>query len=166
MEKYIFPGIGELDTEKLDLFYCGTIELSGQEIKVDLNFEGFQINLHCLDTARNIVINIADFDMRNQQFIEADYRNEQGEAVKEYLQHHLQEIDPEELTDIVNPDQDEASKELQLMRALKLVRIGLYPGNEDQFAVFDYTIGNELTQYLIVINIKIDGHLDSIIMES
>ena len=49
--------------------------------------------------------------------------------------------------------------------AIHLVRIGLYPDDED-VAVLDYTISKDLTDYLIVVNFDEQRRLASISMES
>jgi len=49
---------------------------------------------------------------------------------------------------------------------LKLIRVGLYPTSEDNFAIFDYSIGEEITDYLVVINTDENGQLDYMTMES
>lgn len=40
------------------------------------------------------------------------------------------------------------------------------PHNENQFAIFDYSIDQDLTQYLVVINTDENGNLDYMTMES
>ena len=53
-----------------------------------------------------------------------------------------------------------------MINALRLVRIGLYPDSDQQFATFDYSIGQELTDYLAVINTDEKGNLVDMTMES
>ena len=53
-----------------------------------------------------------------------------------------------------------------LLKKLHLVRVGLYPDSKDQFAIFDYSIGKELTNYLVVINTDENGNLEYMTMES
>lgn len=43
--------------------------------------------------------------------------------------------------------------------------MGLYPDSDDQFAIFDYSIGPEITQYLVVLFIDEFGDLDYITMQ-
>lgn len=52
---------------------------------------------------------------------------------------------------------------------MKLVRIGLYPDGKygsDNFAVFDYTINQDLTNQLIVVNTDENGVFEHISWES
>ena len=49
---------------------------------------------------------------------------------------------------------------------LQLVRVGIYPDSTGQFAIFDYSLGQEMTNYLVVINTDENGNLDYMTMES
>ena len=57
------------------------------------------------------------------------------------------------------------SKEERLLTALKLKRIGFYPGNEN-YAVWDYTIGKNVTDRLIVVVTDNNGNIKEITTES
>ncbi len=46
------------------------------------------------------------------------------------------------------------------------MRIGLYPDSDGQFAIFDYSIGRDLVDYLVVINTDENGMLEYMTMES
>jgi hypothetical protein len=46
-----------------------------------------------------------------------------------------------------------------------LVRIGIYPQSEDFFASFDYSIGMDLTDYLVVIYTDKNGGVEDLVME-
>jgi hypothetical protein len=54
----------------------------------------------------------------------------------------------------------------QLLAALQLVRIGLYPESADAVVVLDYTIDRRATDYLLVANFNAEGKLLDITMES
>jgi hypothetical protein len=49
---------------------------------------------------------------------------------------------------------------------MHLVRIGLYPDDPDAQAVFDYTLGTELTDHLAVVNFGDRRTVTSIAVES
>jgi hypothetical protein len=49
---------------------------------------------------------------------------------------------------------------------LQLKRIGLYPGAEGYVAVFDYTIDQEATDYILVVEFDADGEVYGISMDS
>jgi hypothetical protein len=83
-----------------------------------------------------------------------------------YLAHHVEEFSPEERRRYFGSVTSEAIGLDQLVSALQLVRIGLYPQSENAVAVFDYTIDRRATDYLLVANFDAAGKLFNIAMES
>ncbi|MBE5319923.1 DUF2004 domain-containing protein [Pedobacter sp. MR2016-19] len=166
MAEYALPYFGNLQTENLEEYYDVDIELNGNEIQVDLNFEHQTVDTLILDKVKNFIEKLEKFDKLNKTYILNDYNDEDGDTVKFYLEHHLEELDKEELTKLVNFDDTITEPEQQLLSKLKLVRVGLYPDNEDNFAIFDYSIGKDITNYLVVINTDENGQLDYMTMES
>ncbi|AZB29749.1 MULTISPECIES: DUF2004 domain-containing protein [Chryseobacterium] len=166
MKEYTLPHFGNLATENLDEYYDVNIEFDGDEIEIDLNFENKTIDTITMDKVKNFIENIEKHNKLNHTYILNDYNDEDGDTVRSYLEHHLEEVEKEELSDLINFDDKTTEPELQLLKNLKLVRIGLYPDNEDNFAIFDYSIGVEITDYLVVLNTDEKGQLDYMAMES
>lgn len=166
MKEYTLPHFGNLATENLDEYYDVNIEFDGDEIEIDLNFENKTIDTITMDKVKNFIENIEKHNKLNHTYIVNDYNDEDGDTVRSYLEHHLEEVEKEELSDLINFDDKTTEPELQLLKNLKLVRIGLYPDNEDNFAIFDYSIGVEITDYLVVLNTDEKGQLDYMAMES
>ncbi|MFW0718848.1 DUF2004 domain-containing protein [Pedobacter sp. N23S346] len=166
MAEYALPYFGNLPTENLEEYYNVDIELNGNKIQVDLNFEHQTVDTLILDKIKNFIEKLEKFDKLNKTYILNDYNDEDGDTVKFYLEHHLEEVDKEELTKLVNFDDKITEPEKQLLSKLKLVRVGLYPDDEDNFAIFDYSIGKDITNYLVVINTDENGQLDYMTMES
>lgn len=42
----------------------------------------------------------------------------------------------------------------------------MYPDSDENFAVFDYSLGESFTNYLVVVNLDRKGKLDYVTMES
>ena len=166
MANYSLKYFGQIDSTNLEEYYDVNINLNGEEIQIDLNFESKTIDTKQLDAVKNFIEKIADFNKKNKKYIAQDYSNEDCDTVKTYVEHHLEEMDKAELSGLVDFDNKSISPEKQLMNALRLVRVGLYPDSDDQFAIFDYSIGEELTNYLVVINTDKNGKLDYMTMES
>ncbi|WP_159474920.1 DUF2004 domain-containing protein [Chryseobacterium sp. 18068] len=166
MKEYTLPHFGNLATENLEEYYTVNIEFDGAEIEIDLNFENKTIDTITMDKVKNFIENIEKYNKLNKTYILNDYNDEDGDTVKSYLEHHLEEVEKEELSNLINFDDKTIEPELQLLKNLKLVRVGLYPDHEDIFAIFDYSIGVEITNYLVVINTDEHGQLDYMTMES
>lgn len=166
MAEYILPYFGQLSTEHIEEYYNVTTDVNGNEIQLDLNFENNSITPSQLDKVKNYLENIGKFDSLNKTYILDDYHDEEGETVKFYVEHHLEECEKEELSTLINFDDSSITPEQQLLKKLELVRVGIYPDGEDSFAIADYSIGRDITDYLVVINTNENGLLDDMAMES
>ncbi|MES2573493.1 MAG: DUF2004 domain-containing protein [Bacteroidota bacterium] len=166
MAAYSLPHFGQLATENLDDYYNVDIKFNGNEIQIDLNFENKTIDIATLEKVKTFIENIEKFDKLNKSYIHNDYNDEEGNIVKFYLEHHLEEVEKEELSTLINFDDTSIEPEKQLLNKLGLVRVGLYPENEDNFAIFDYSIGPDITNELVVINTDENGQLDYMTIES
>ncbi|MFM2375108.1 MAG: hypothetical protein RLZZ165_205 [Bacteroidota bacterium] len=169
MTQYTLPYFGALPTDHLESYYEIRAELGGKEIRIDLNFENQTIETATMDKVKLLIEGIERLDAQNKIYILKDYKDENGDTVKTYLEHHLEEVDPEELSELIDLEDPTTSPEEQLLTKLHLVRVGLYPDGahgSENFAVFDYSIGKEITDYLVVINTDENGEPEEITMES
>lgn len=166
MAKFILPKFGQLDTENLEEYYDATIDLNGQEVQIDLNFGETTIGVDKLESVKKFIETISDLDLKNRKYIEADYHDEDADSVRTYVEHHLEELDEDDLSSLIDKSNKKLNPEMQLVKQLRLVRMGLYPQEEDQFAIFDYSIDPELTQYLVVLFTNEHGEVEYITMES
>lgn len=166
MATIILPHFGELDTEALEEFYDAEMELNGETIELDVNFEGDSIDPLELESVKRFLDNIPAFDKQNQTYIAADYADEEADTVKTYVDHHLEDIGQDDLGDLIDFENAQVPPADQLVKALKLVRVGIYPDSEEQFATFDYSIGQHLTNYMVVVFTDQNGQLDYMTIES
>ena len=166
MAEYTLPHFGKLPTENLEEYYYVDIDFNGNEVQIDLNFEDKTIDTSTMDKVKNFIGNIDKFDKLNKTYILNDYSDEDRDTIKFYLEHNLEELSEDEISTLINFEDISTEPEQQLLTKLKLVRVGLYPHQEDNFATFDYTIGRELTDYLVVIKTDENGQLDYMTLES
>ncbi len=166
MTEFTLPHFGEINLTSLKEYYDVDIEFRDGEIQIDLNFTDSTIDIQTMEIVKKFIDDIDKFDKQNKIYIDEDYNDEEGETVKSYMEHHLEEIEKSELSDLIDFDNEKIEPEKQLLSALKLVRCGLYPHDEGNFAIFDYTIGRELTDYLVVINLNKEGDFNYMTMES
>ncbi|MFZ4930397.1 DUF2004 domain-containing protein [Chryseobacterium sp. Mn2064] len=166
MPEYILPHFGTLSTDNLEEYYNINIECNGKEIQIDLNFEDNNITTTQLDKVKSYLENLEKFDKLNKAYIVEDYHDEDGDTVRFYLEHHLEEVEKEELSTLINFEDKNTQPDQQLLTKLELVRVGIYPDSEDHFAISDYSIGKDVTDYLVVINTDENGQLDYMAMES
>lgn len=160
------PHFGLIDPAALEEYYDADINFNNTSIQVDLNFDGPSIESNRLVMVKQFVDNLRIHDLKNKQHIVNDYNNPNGDTVKFYIEHHLEELGENELAELVDVAAPLAEKEQQLLKKLRLVRVGLYPDHTSQFATFDYSIGKEMTDQLVVIITDENGNLDYLKMES
>ncbi|MEO5944853.1 MAG: DUF2004 domain-containing protein [Ferruginibacter sp.] len=166
MANFKLSHFGVLDSVALDEYYEVDIDFNNKRIQLDLNFENKAIELERLEMAHRFIENIRIHDLNNKKYIEQDFADEDGDTVGEYLEHHIEELATDELNQLIGYNTKTVDQSKLLLKKLYLTRVGLYPDSKEQFAIFDYTIGPELTDYLVVINTDENGNLDYITMES
>lgn len=167
LPEYIeLPYFGQLDMNSLKDYYESSTTVNGQEINIDLNFDNSSSDKLKMSTIKSVLENIEKFDNQNKFYIEEDYKNVKGDTVKSYIENHLGQFDKDELDRLIDKTDTTNNPEIQLLKKLKLVRLGLYPDNEKYLTTFDYSIGKNITQYLVVITTDKDGNLNYITIES
>jgi hypothetical protein len=166
MPVYILPYFGQIDIGNLEEYYDVDIELGLGKIQIDLNFENKIIESKRLDKVKEFIEKLNALHLNNLKYIEQDYNNEQCDTVRTYVDYHMEEFNQEELSGLVDLKNPTITAKEQLVQKLRLVRLGLYPDSEKRFATFDYSIGKDLTDQLVVINTDENGVLDYMTMES
>ena len=160
------PYFGTLDSTSLDEYYDAVVDFNNTQIQIDLNFENNTIDIIKLEAAKQFIENIRIHDLNNKRYIRNDFEDKNGDTVAFYIENHLEELSSDELNELIGYNTKTAEQPVLLLKKLHLVRVGLYPDNEGQFAVFDYSIGKELTDDLVVISTDKNGNLDHITIES
>jgi len=166
MAKYLLPHFPTLDTSTLDEYYDVDIDFNGKKIQIDLNFERKSIDIKRMDKVKEFIEKLADYDKENKIYIDQDYKDKDCDTVKTYIDYHIEEIEKDDLSHLIDFNDELTSPETQLIRKLHLVRMGLYPDSIEDFAVFDYSVDKELTDQLVVIKTDENGKFDYMTMES
>ena len=164
MPSFKLPHFGVIDPTNLDEYYDVDIDFNNKEIQIDLNFESKTITVERLEILRHFIENIRIHDINNKKHIENDFSD--GDTVQEYLENHIEELATDDLAQLIGSNIKTVDQPKLLLKKLHLIRVGLYPDSKEQFAIFDYSLGQELTNYLVVINTDENGNLDYITMES
>jgi hypothetical protein len=164
MPKFKVNHFGALDTNNLEEYYEVTIPFEDKSISIDLNFDEDTVSESKLKVVNLFLEQLQQQDSVAKLAIQKDYKD--GNVVAEYIEHHLDVLNSEELNAVFASIDATLSNEDKVLAVLHLKRVGFYPDEENQFAVFDYTIDKELTDYLVVVNFRKDGKIDHITMES
>ena len=141
----------------------GTVTIDNLQIELDLNFYDGVPEYDWVEEYGNYIKDLEQHKADVEAAIRADY--EDGGDVKEYVDFHFEELDASVIDKALVGTDASKSKEERLLSALKLVRIGFYPGKEN-YAVWDYTIGREIADMLVVVNTDNTGKINYVTWES
>jgi hypothetical protein len=143
------------------------LPMRGGDVPVDINIDGDAFTRDMLAESRIFISDAARFDEFARDAFKAEFDQKPDEGtVGTYLSHHAEELGEKDLLKIfgiADPDDLDIN---HLLEALQLKRIGLYPGADGYVAVFDYTIDEEATDYLLVVEYDSDGEVFGISMDS
>lgn len=154
---------GKVEINSPQEYNEGQIVIDNRQIKLDLNFYDGVPEYDWVAEYENYIKDLEQHKADVEAAIRADY--EDGGDVKEYVDFHLEELDASIIDKVLVGTDASKSKEERLLTALKLKRIGFYPGNEN-YAVWDYTIGREITDLLVVVNTDSTGKINYVTWEN
>ena len=149
MSKKKLTYFGEIETNSPEETNEGKVSIDNCLIKLDLNFYNGVPKHDWVNEYENYISKLQQHKVNVEAAFKADYE-EEGDT-KEYVNFHFEELDASEIDKVLVGTDASKSKEERLLSALKLVRVGFYPGKEN-YAVWDYTIGRDITDMLVVVN--------------
>lgn len=160
---YISP-FGDINPEQIKDYYDASIQIGDEMVEIDLNFELESVEASLLQDIQAAIAKISKLASIAWEAISEDWDlDEDSETARFYLQHHLDEFDEDEIMQIFGTA--DVTKPI-FMKALSLVRIGLYPEDEESFILFDIQFPEELTDYLMSVRMTKDGQVNDISFES
>ena len=167
MATFDIPSVGAVE------FPAGTnghwqfeLPLRSGDVPVDINLGGDELTRELFDEIKVFIAEAVRFDEIARAAFKDDYVANSEGSTGTYLSHHAEELGEDDRLKIFGvTDPDDLSID-HLLEALQLKRIGLYPGSEDYSAVFDYTIDEEATDYILAVEFDGDGELFGISMDS
>jgi hypothetical protein len=167
MPTFELPNVGAIDFPSgTNGYWQFELPMRGGDVPVDINADG---DAFTRDMLAEIEIFIADairFDEIARDAFKAEFAEKPEGTVGTYLSHHAEELGEKDLLKIFGTaDPDELTID-HLLDALQLKRIGLYPGADGYCAAFDYTIDEEATDYILVVEFDSDGEVYGISMDS
>lgn len=140
-------------------------DLNNQKVRLDLSFDSDEIkDAGILNGVKRILENLDEFDKKAKTEITSDFSK--NGTVLEYVEHHLSELTETQIAELLKSSDKTLTEKQNLLAKIKLHRIGFYPEDNNGYAIFDYTIGKEFTDYLIVVEIDENGQIIDIRTES
>jgi hypothetical protein len=165
MPKIDIPHFGSIDPFSVEEEYNESFQFRGKEVLLDLHFEAQWISPDKLKTVKDMLDDLVFIEAKNRQRLRRDFGATSDNTVKYYLEFLQEKIWRSALEELVDFTNGSITPVEQLFASLHLVRIGFYPDNEDVFSVFDYSIGDDYTEYVIAMNCTQAGELQMMTME-
>ena len=135
-------------------------------VPVDVNFEG-DPDARVLAVPAALVADVAKLDVEARKALAADLRSGDPDgATPLYRSHHFEELDNEVLESLFGTDSATGLSDQAFLEAFRLVRIGVYPEEADAAVLCDYSLGEELTDYLLSVAFGTGGVVQNVSMES
>jgi len=155
---------GKIDSSNVEEYYDGSVKIDGKDIEIDLNFESESVSNDLLKDVEKLISKISEFAQQAWSAISKDWDlDAESETARFYLQHHMDEFSEDEIVKLFGTSSVDKTV---FLKALSLVRVGLYPEDEEIFSVFDIQLSPELTDYLMSVSIGSDGQVTGISFES
>jgi len=164
MSTYKLPYFVEIDLVNLEQDYDAVIENKGNKIVLDLNFDDESIDESRLIPITKFLNNLPAMISKAELCVKADF--DEGGTTKEYIDYILEEFGEDEVRELLKMTNPNSSKEQQMYSKLLLHRIGFYPENDSYMVVFDFTIGKDILDYLVVVVMDNNNEIEEIVMES
>ena len=157
--KYPSKYFGEIDDENLAEWYETTTQLHNREIDISMTFlsEKRIVDNDIFEKIDLYIDNLVENEQEIYSLLKEDY-NQEG-VTKEYIDIQTKYLESDDISMLIKNADSKLSKEEKLLSMVKLLQIVFYPDKEDNmFAVYDYTIDEELTDDLLVAKLyKDDG---------
>lgn len=163
MSKKNLTYFGEIEINSPEETTEGKVSIDNRLIELDLNFYDGVPEHDWVKEYEDYILNLLQHKNNVEAAFMSDY--EDGEDTKEYVDFHLEELDASEIDKVLEGTDTSKSKEERFLSALKLVRVGFYPG-EENYAVWDYTIGRDITDMLVVVNTDNKGTIQYVTWEN
>lgn len=169
MQNFKLPYFGKIEIDLEKEYNTFDTQIGNQGMSVDINFISQKVDEETLKIIRDFLLKMEQFNQTNIEEYKNDFN--QGGETDDYLQFYIDELFQEELENIIDTKQGLQQQKQQLLNKLELIRVGLYPNNNqetDYFGVFDYSIkiDDEYCNQLLVVKTNNQGELDHITWES
>lgn len=153
-----FFGILGSDDESGEVYWSDTAELGDQNVEIDVSSpDEDSVSAEALDIVAAMINALEDVDSQARESLVADLSAEVS-VTSQFIVAQFDELDGEVLEDALI--WDSGDKQIDFLRSIQLQRIGFHPhhvGNDQHFAVLDYSISPHDTDALLVVTLDVHG---------
>ena len=144
--------------EEGEVYWSDTVELGDQNVEIDVSSpDEDSVSSEALDIVAAMINALEDLDSQARESLVADLSAEVS-VTSQFIVAQFEELDAEVLEDALI--WDSGDKQIDYLRSIQLQRIGFHPhhiGNDQHFAVLDYSISPHETDALLVVTLDVHG---------
>ncbi|MCU1637178.1 MAG: hypothetical protein JWQ68_2417 [Cryobacterium sp.] len=141
-----------------EVYWSEAAELGEENVEVSLSAPAEDsIPSESLDIAAAMIGSLEELDSRARESLVAELSSE-GTATVKYIGQQLADLDEDALDEAII--WDSGDQQIDFLRSLRLQHVGFHPhrsGNEEHFAVLDYSISPDDTDSLLVVTVDVHG---------
>lgn len=160
---HVDPVFGPLQDDA-EGYWSKSIKHGSASIEVDLNIDG-DIDGVAVSRLTSRLSDLPALEARARSAMRADVKSEDS-AVMLYRSHHAAELSAGALAACFGGSDAWRTDVPTFVAALHLERVGLYPDDEEQSIIMDFTLGESVTDYLLAVSFDREGHVVAVDMES
>ncbi|WP_207891029.1 DUF2004 domain-containing protein [Hymenobacter edaphi] len=157
---------GEVDFGKLDEWYETAFEVNGKQVEVSMTISKAFKTIDESDIRRvdDYVAALQNHEKDIRTLLQHDFA--QKGATREYIDLQIGNQDKDDIAELIENVGKRITKREKLLSIMSLLRVVFYPEKEDDmFAVFDYTIDEDLTDDVLAVKLRKDSSV-SLAIES
>jgi len=148
-------------------YWQGKLRFAERDVEVDLSIERGPVPEEVVTALLARLEKLAELDGAAREAMLSDGNAGVEEApTLLYLEHHRDELSDEELQQVFGSADRDLVDVNALLRHLHLVRVGLRPEDAEYQLLLDYSLGYDVTNYLICAVFDSDGKFRTLDMES
>jgi hypothetical protein len=166
MANIVHPILGAFDPSASG-FWDATVSFGGRDVIFDLTIDGSDVTAADVDHLPHKSEDLEPLDRAARLAILSDAQSgDDDSAATLYITHHQRELSAADFARVFGTNNPDLADSKTLLSRLVLVRIGLYPENEDRQILLDYSIDPEATNYLLCVSFDSSGHPTAVDLES
>lgn len=144
------------------IFWSEVIDLGEQRVTVDLTApDQDDVSLTALDVAAAMITSLEDIDMRSRNAMVTELDDRTSEVTEYILQQ--QEVLGEDIDDLLVDVSGDVH--MDVIRSLQLMSMTILAdehGGKDPFAVLEYALDPDSTDDVLLVNLDVDGSVQSV----
>jgi hypothetical protein len=165
MTAAVHPLLGTIDSSTPG-FWEATMSFADRDVVLDLTIEGTDLSPATLKDVLRRADDLAALDKLAAAAIRRDAKDGEDAAAGMYVHHHLEELPDAHLEQLFGTSDREQITPETLLSRLFIVRVGLYPESDDGQILIDYSLGADVTSYLLCVSFDDAGKPTAVDFES